>query len=230
MESAWLIKESLFNGQTSNGFKLGTVLSLGWFWTRFGGCSVLYRGASMELIDFENILAVGEQSASSISPPGYVEHSSSSTYYYVVRRANKCGCQEHTLSAAVKVSIDADGELAQPKPNSVFGSLVREMAGSKIQLLWFYCPLGQQSAPACFKIYYDGGSGQIDYENSIAAIDYTGRKFYSYQSNTLDAGTYLFAIRVEDANGIENESLAGIRIELSVTGPDAIDILSSKAV
>ena len=82
----------------------------------------------------------------------------------------------------------------------------------------------------CFKIYCDGGTGQIDYENSIAAIDYAGRKFYSYQSNTLDAGTYLFAIRAKDADGTENESLAGIRIELNVTSPIAIEILSSEAV
>ncbi len=229
MESEWL-KEALFNGQTSNGFKLGTVLSLGWFWLRAGGGSVLYRGASMELIDFENILAVGEQDASSISPPGYVQHSSGSTYYYVVRRANNCGCQEYTVAAAVKVSIDADGELAQPEPNSVFGAKVWQVAGSKIQLLWFYCPLEQQSAPVCFKIYCDGGTGHIDYEDPIATIDYTGRKFYSYQSDTLDAGTYLFAIGAEDAGGVDDSSLAGITIQLDVTSPIAIEILSSEAV
>ncbi len=49
MEKGWL-REALFGGATCNGFKLGTVLSLGWFWSRVGGCSVLSRGGR----DFED--------------------------------------------------------------------------------------------------------------------------------------------------------------------------------
>ena len=71
METMWL-KEVLFAGQTSNAFKLGTVLTLGWFWPRIAGCSVLYRGSSMETIEFENILAVTEADACQVLPPSYV--------------------------------------------------------------------------------------------------------------------------------------------------------------
>ena len=54
VERDWL-REALFNGMTANAFKLGTTLSLGWFWVRVAGCSVLYRGSSMGEIDFVNI-------------------------------------------------------------------------------------------------------------------------------------------------------------------------------
>lgn len=229
MEKMWL-KEALFAGQTSNAFKLGTVLALGWFWPRVGGCSVLYRGSSMGSIDFANILTVDEADAGQISPPSYVQHNVISTYFYVVRRVNNCGDQEHTLSAAVKVSIDADGNLAQPQPNGIFGARVRQVAGNKIQLVWYYCPIEQQSAPACFKVYYDGGTGQVDYENPVTTIQYAGRRFYSFESAGLEAGEYLFCIRVEDAAGVENGSWAQLRIQLQTTNPDAIDILSAEAV
>ena len=225
METKWL-KEALFAGMTANAFKLGTVLTLGWFWPRIAGCSVLYRGSSMTTIDFANILTVAEANACEISPPSYVQHNSSSTYFYVVRRANNYGCQEHTLAAAVKVSIDANGDLAQPQPNSIFAVRVEQVAGSKTQLVWFYCPIDQKSEPVCFKVYYNAGTRQIDYENPIATIRYTGRMFYNYQSDTLDAGTYLFAIRAEDATGTENASLARIRIQLDTITPDAVHILS----
>jgi len=228
METKWL-KEALFSGMTANAFKLGTVLTLGWFWPRVTGCSVLYRGSSMEAIDFANILTVAEAEAHEISPPSYIQHNNNSTYFYVIRRVNNCGEQEYTLAAAVKVTIDTDGELAQPQPNSIFEVRAKQVAGSKIQLAWFYCPIDQKSKPVCFKIYYDAGTGQIDYENSITVIHYIGRTFYNYQSDTLDTDRYLFAIKAEDSAGTENASLARISIQLNTTSPDAINILSAEA-
>jgi hypothetical protein len=82
----------------------------------------------------------------------------------------------------------------------------------------------------CFNVYYDGGMGQIDYENPLTKISYEGRRFYSYQSGALGAGGYLFTIRAEDADGIENSSSAQLKIQLDTSNPDAIDILSTETV
>lgn len=222
--------DSLYEGDSPNGFKLGMGLTGGDFWPRVSGSTVLYRGFSMDLIDFTNILAVSEAESSEISPPTYVSHDNSLTYFYVIRRANHCGREEHTLAAAVKVSIDASGELAQPQPNNIFESRADQMGGNKIRLVWYYCPIEQQSPPVCFKVYYDVGTGQIDYENPIATINYTGRRFYTYQSEVLDGDKYLFAIRVENAAGKENNSLSQIEVHLDTTSPGAINILNAKAV
>ncbi len=234
MERSWL-KEALFNGMTANAFKLGTSLSLGWFWVRVAGCSALYRGSSggMVEIDFANILTVSNLDASEISPPSYISHDGGgggSTYFYVVRRFNNCGYQEHTLTAAVKVSIKPNGELAEPQPNNIFSPKAEQVDSNKVRLTWFYCPLEQGSKPVCFNIYYDDRTGQIDYQNPLATIGYKGRKFYSFQSSALEAGKYLFAIRAEDAGGIENISLARLKIQLDTLNPDAIDILRAEAV
>lgn len=227
VERQWLI-DALFNGMTTNAFKLGTVMTGGWFWMRRAGCSALYRGPSMEQMDFANILAVAEQEVDSISPPGYMPHHSSSTYFYVVRRFNNCGYQERTLAAAVKVSIDSEGDLAKPQPNNIFTWRVDQVDGNKTELTWFYCPLEQKSRPALFKVYYDGGTGLIDYQNPIATVNFRGRKFYTYQSDALPAGRYLFAVRAEDADGIQDNSLAQLAIQISNTTPDAINILSAE--
>ncbi len=224
------LREALFNGMTANAFKLGTVLSLGWFWARIAGCSALYRGYNMEEIDFANILTVAEQDDCEISPPGYISHSSGSTYFYVIRRFNSCGYQERTLAAAIKFSIESNGEPAEPKPNKVFDSIFELKDGNKIRLIWFYCPLEQKSKPVCFNVYHDNRTGQIDYQNPVAKIVYKGRKFYSFQSGALEAGNYLYAIRSEDTGGLENNSLAQIKIQLSPTNLNAIDIVRAAAV
>jgi len=228
MEREWS-RESLFAGMTANALKLGTVLSCGWFWLRVGGCSVLYRGNGMETIDFANILAVAEPEASEMSPPAYVQHNSNSTYVYVIRRANSCGYQEHTLSAAVKVSIGADGELAEPQPNNIFAVRTEQKDSNKVELVWYYCPLEQKQEPTCFRVYYDAGTGQVDHENPIITLCYRGRKYYSYQSDSLGTGRYLFCIRAEGTNGAEGAS-AQVGIELDISSPDAVDILDAEGV
>jgi len=229
MEKNWL-RGALFNGMTANAFKLGTTLSLGWFWVRVTGCSVLYRGSSMGEMDFPNVLSASEQDACEISPPSYLSHSNGSTYFYVIRRFNSCGCQERTLAAAVKVSIKSNGELAEPRPNNISNSKVKQVDSNKIQLVWFYCPIEQKSQPVSFNVYYDDRTGQIDYQNPLATIDYKERRFYSYQSDNLDSGRYLFAVRAEDTEGLENSSLAQLKIQLNTTSLDAINILSAEAV
>jgi hypothetical protein len=222
--------DSLYEGDSPNGVKLGMGLTCGDFWPRVAGCSVLYRGSGMEAIDFVNLLAVAEAEASEISPPSYVPHNSGSIYFYVVRRVNNCGYEEHTLAAAVKVSIDANGELAEPQPSNVFETRAEQVDGNKVRLVWYYCPIEQQSQPVCFNVYYDAGTGQIDYGNPIAKISYAGRRFYSYQSDVLEGDKYLFAIRAEDAAGVENASLAPVKVHLDTASPGAIDILNAKAV
>ena len=215
---------------TANAFKLGTTLSLGWFWTRIAGCSVLYRGPGMEQIDFSNILAIAGNDADDILPPAYLLHDNNSTYFYLVRRFNHCGDQEFTLAAAAKVSFDASGELANARPNRIFASRGEQTDTDKVRLVWFYCPLEQESPPVRFNVYSDNRTGQIDFEIPVAVIDYRGPKFYGYLSDILEPGRYLFAVRVEDAAGTENSSSGHLTVELASAGPDAIDVLQAQTV
>ncbi len=225
MDTMWL-REALFGGMTCNGFKLGTVLNMGWFWSRVSGCSVLYRGCSMEAIDFARILSVAKPDAEESSPPSYIQHEEAAVYFYAVRRTNNCGDQEYGLNASVKVLIDSDGNLAPRQSNNIFRAGAKQVAGSKVQLVWHYCSLEQESEPASFKVYYDGGTGQVDYENPLAVISCAGRRFYSYTTNTLSADRYLFCIRAKDAAGTENKSFAQVEVQLEAECPDAVDILS----
>ena len=229
MEAKFL-KDALFVGMTSNAFKLGTALTLGWFWPRINGCAVLYRGLGIEVIDFDNILAVDEDDVSQISPPDYVGHEASTTYFYVVHRVNNCGSEEQSLAAAAKVVIDEDSDLAPSEPNDIFLVEAGQVEGGKVRLIWFYSPLEQESRPVCFKIYCDRGTGQVDYQNAVAVISYMGGKFYSYQTNALQAGRYLFVIRAEDTDGVDDGSSAEVKVGIIAEGLAAIDILSAQAV
>jgi len=229
MEERWL-KEALFSGHTANASKLGTVLTLGWFWVRVHGCTVLYRGVSMDEINFSNVLAVTEIDSDQIQPPSYISHSNNTSYFYVVQRISRCGDEERTLSAAVIMRLDSEGDLTEPQPNSVCILRTLQRANNKIEFIWFYSPIDQKSEPVCFNVYYDSGTGEIDYENQVATIPYAGRIFYSYQSGCLDTGRHLFAIRVEDATGREDISSSFTKFQIDTASPETINILSAEAI
>ena len=229
LEKLWLLDVSA-NAMTGNAFKLSTALSMGWFWMRSNGCSTLYRGLSLEQINFKHILKAAELYSETISPPQFCEHKNDETYYYVLRRFNKSGQPEKTISAAVKVSLDSNGDIDVDYPGCIFTSAAEVIDGDKVILSWFYCPLEQKSHPDCFKIYYDNGLGQIDYQNSIAEIKYTGPKSYQFQSEILCAGTYLFAIRAVDSYGLENDSLKHIKVQLTNTNPSQIQIIETENI
>ncbi|UCD27482.1 MAG: hypothetical protein JSV03_10190, partial [Planctomycetota bacterium] len=57
-------------------------------------------------------------------------------------------------------------------------------------------------------IYNNDGSGSVDFNNSVAAIDYRrGRFHYCYQSQAFNDGTCVkWAVRAESASGVEEDN------------------------
>jgi len=215
--------DSLFEGDSANGVKLCMGLTSGDFWARSSGCQNIYRGQTPHAIDFENIITVNDPSERSIVVPTVIEHQAQTKYYYVLRRANICGNEEKSFNAAVKVVFDGEGEVIEPGCNKVFSITAEQIAGGKLRLLWHYNPIGQEQACSAFKIYFDSDTGQVDYNDAIATIQYTGSRYYNYQTNALDPGRYLFAIRTVNANGNENSSTVLIAIEIINSQPESVD-------
>ena len=228
-ERCWL-REALFNATTANGLKLGITLSGGWFWMRRSGCAALFEGCSMREVDFANLVEVTDADAGSISPPDYLLPENGTDHFYVLRRFNSCGYDERTLRAAVMMSLDQAGELCNCRPNGVIDARIEQADGNAARILWGYCPLGQQSPPAHFNIYYDGRTGQIDYANPLATVKCRGRGSYGYQSHELEPGRYLFAVCAEDEQGVESNSSAILKIEINDEDPTAIGIWCAESV
>ena len=229
LEKSWML-DVLTNGMTGNAFNLSTALSMGWFWMRSSGCSVLYKGRNIDEIDFSHTLKVSQADALTISPPGFCVHDKDVTYYYVVRRFNKAGQIEKTIDAAVKLSLDSNGDIEENQPNSVLTISAEVIENDKAQLSWIYCPLSQKAKPVCFRIYFDNGSGQIDYENPISEIAYVGQKLYRFKSSSLDIGSYLFAIRVADSCKVEDNSTKQIKVQIANTNPLSIRVFDAESI
>jgi hypothetical protein len=211
VDASWL-REAILNGMTDAGMKLGTVLTQGWFWTRRNGCSAVYRveDSNVEFPDshfaFGSPACVAPLDADQVSLPAYLPHEPGSVRAYLLRRFGSCGYQDHTTDAQVDVRIGSDGQLAAPAPNPVFGlkAVSRCVETQDVAFLhWFYCPLDQKAASYVFRIYGNNGMDEIDFVHPLGSLPYAGRKFYRWQSQSLERGKYLFAVRAESTCGAE---------------------------
>jgi hypothetical protein len=224
------LRDVLPNGMTPTAFPLGTTLTQGWFWARHRGGAAVYRGPSLAEVDFSHILCVTDPGPGDIVLPAGLSHPPESTHCYVVRRFNSRGDFEETAAAATLVRLGSDGQLIPPAPNGVLGLTGRQRAGDKLQLTWFYAPLDQEAAPQEFRVYWDGGTGLVDWEHPLATVLYEGRRLYEYEAGPLDGGRYAFVVCPGTAQ--RGEAAWHARLVCSVTrdSPAAPMILGAEAV
>lgn len=228
-KAAWQA-DALFHGMTARACQLGTVLTGGWFWTRRNGCQVVYRGPSLDEIDFDTVLHVADLAASQLSLPAWVSHAPGETWCYLVQRFNAAGYCERTTAASVTVRLGPDGQLADPIPNPVGGLDVRQTDGTTLTLTWSYDPLDQHAAPERFNVYWDGGTGQLDMQDPIASLEYKGRRFYSYACNVPAEGDYTFTVRAQTAAGAESVASPRVNCQVRAAPPPPPTLLVAEAI
>lgn len=227
-ETPWQ-REALFNGMTHTAWKLGTVLTQGWFWMRRRGCTAVYRGLDVAQVDLSRILHVAEPDARDIRLPSYLSHPPGSTLCYLVRRFNSCGHQEKTTAAAM-FRVAPDGQRALRRPNPVFGLTSRQIGSDTVRLAWFYCPLGQETSPDRFHLYASNSNGTIGFEHPAETIRYQGRRFYHLDVAGLAAGQHTFIVRAASAEGVEDEAWVSLVHRLVASPPQQAVVLAAQSV
>ncbi|MGA2915820.1 MAG: hypothetical protein ABSE89_07315 [Sedimentisphaerales bacterium] len=218
--------DSLFSGDSANGSKLCLGLTEGDFWSRPAGVQLLYQGRDCD-IDFDKIvIALGtDEDTFEISAGRPLSNS-----IYVLRRANCCGVEEKTFSAAVRVEFDSLGNLIEYSCNKIFIAAAEQIEGNKILLKWFYQPIHQSKKINNFKIYYDNGTGIIDYQIPLGSVSFKGRRFYQFVTNELSGNNYKFCIRTVAEDNSDNGFTGQIDIGLNRQNPNGVSILQSSVV
>jgi hypothetical protein len=216
--------DSIFEGDSVNGVKLGMGLTNGDFWPRPNGCQNLYCGGSFYTIDFYSILTVIDIGEELIEISGF-DPEPCETYFYVLRRVNCCGEEEQSLIAAVKVEFDSLGNLIEPCCNNILSVGAEQFEGPRVRLIWYYCPIDQQAECSSFNLYWDGGSGEIDFDTAICAKDCAGPRLYYYETGVLTESKYIFCVQAMSKTAVTNGLSGRTEIQVRDLIPDSIDIL-----
>jgi len=213
-------------GRFGAGRHLGLGLTWGRFWVRRSGCCNFYRGCGyIDDIDYEDIRVVGPSSGK-MELIGGLDHESNTDYFYAVRRVSGSGKQELGTQAVVKLSLDENGKMKGKRTNRVLGLAAHAVPGGRIKVYWWYWCMGQEVEPRSFKVYGDNGSGEIDYDEEIAEVDFAGSRLYSFLSDAgKDSTVYRFSVRAVGSNGMDDGSLAFAEMCVDLSGPDSLDEL-----
>ena len=206
----------LFEGDSAGGVKLSMGLTGGDFWARVGGCRNVYRGdggGSAEEIDFSKVLAVCDIESNAIGITGIV-HEAGKSYLYALRSVNCAGFEERSLGGLEKVSFDAEGAIVGKTCNAVSDVTVERTKDSQVRISWRYCPINEQEKCVGFRVYSNGGDGEIDFSEVIGSVDYNREGIYTFQSDHLDFGKWWFCVGAVAESGYER-MLPEIAIDIS---------------
>ena len=211
---------SIYEGDSANGMLLGMGLTGGDFWPRVKGCQNLYRGVLPGNVDNCHLIDIADIGVSSIALNDTIEHAPSAKYLYVLRRANHCG-QEEKSSAAVKVvGFDSEGSLLPFKSNNVSSPNAKQVGRNTIKLSWEYCSVNQQVKCGGFDVYYDRGTGVVDYSQPIASVVYYGAGMYQVLIEVSSAIEYRFVVRSKSVKGVSDGNNNTVTIQVSETVPE----------
>ena len=220
MEAKFL-KDSLFAGMTGNAFKLGTVLTLGWFWMRQAGCHCVYRGQDGN-INYDLIQATMNLNGSQVSIAA--QNLPANTIWHYIRRQESCCGLESEDSATCIIVIDSAGEMIGNTPNTPVNVTIERLSNGRFRLRWRYVTLFEETSPTGFKIYMNSGGG-FNFQTPEAIVSYTRGKNgeFCWISDPLTNGKlYRFCIRSYRDGAGESQNTNFVAAVADSVGPGAI--------
>ena len=90
--------------------------------------------------------------------------------------------------------------------------LLSSIPGDKVRLSWDQPSAG---SPTEYRVYWDSGTGTIDYDDALAIVKDTGAASYSWTSGHLTDGTYKFAVRARNESTNEETNITYLSLTVS---------------
>lgn len=213
--------DSLYEGDSPNGFKLGMGLTAGDFWPRAAGCHTVYRGQDGNL-DYDKIQAVMNVDQSQVSignqdlPPNTIWH-------YVRRQVSGCGLESPDSLPCI-VLIDPAGDMIGNAPNPPVDLTLEGLSNGRFRLRWHYTKSEEEITPTGFNIYMDSGTG-FDFNTPEDTVSYGfgGTGEFEWTSDPLtDGQVYRFCVRSYKTGAGETQNTNYVSGIADAIGPDAI--------
>lgn len=144
----------------------------------------------------------------------------------LVRAVDSDGKEEANISQAVRVLLDSGSETAYPAaPRDIQASAVES---GKIKVRFLYDPYYEENGPGAAdeaRIYWNGGSGAVDWSTPKATVNMSGpteAAYLSWTSGALTDGTsYKFGVRIANSAGDETQNTGTASATADTDTPDA---------
>lgn len=168
--------DPLHRGHTPGGIANGVCATRGFSFPRVAGGYNLYRAAA-EDVGFLNGEIVGAAGANALAIETFTwrRAAADTSYRFGLRAVGGGGVESGFGEGTLLVDFDSAAEPVALRPNGVIDLTVTAKTGGILELRWSYSPVGEEISPAEFRIFSDGGSGEIDLDSPIGAVAYVSR-------------------------------------------------------
>jgi len=225
--------DPIHRGWTRAGVAHGRTLTGGLF-ARYGGGTVLYRGASASTAT-EPIGAAGP-GATTIRPWAWRHQASGTTYYFrceAVGSGGVAAVDPATDPPITRVRTGDDGTANAATPPAPRRLTVSPVAGGKFVVQWEYRPVGGLRAASEWRIYSDEGTGTVDYVTALdtvsARVSQSGAGLYQWLSDAYaDTTEVQFVVRARTAAGEEEQNANAVSAEAAATGPTGAAVVEAE--
>lgn len=150
-----------------------------------------------------------------------------------VRAFNKHG-SEKNIDVVDMLELLEDGDEAPLRPNQPTDLRLVTKADGKVEVNFSYNSTGEETACTHFHVYYDAGSGEVDYSSPLGSVNKSDdgpSTHYSFLSGALvDNQAYRFAVRAATADDVEDDGIEYAEITADTEAPDQPESLSVTTV
>jgi len=206
----WLLHyDPIHRGWTPAGIANGVCATCGFSFPRIRGGYNLRRSGGGVPGASEPMAGAAGCDAVSIRTFPWVAHAPSTSYTYRLFAIGGGGVESLDQEASALAAFDAAGEWLGADPNPPADLRVASLAGGRFLVSWTHSRAGEQAEPGEFRLYHDGGTGQIDFESPVAVVlCRQGRFHHEYVSTPFVHGARVrWAVRTVSAEGVEERNL-----------------------
>jgi hypothetical protein len=147
--------------------------------------------------------------------------SAAGEYRFAVRAFD--GTYEERNTYEVAVELNAQLNQISPKPNVPHNLLATPQSGGDIRVSCRYDRILEQAVATEIRVYWDAGSGTIDFATPMATVPLVEGPNYASVSvvkgGLTDGQTYLFACKAATAGGVESEPTSTVSAVSDATAP-----------
>lgn len=210
---SWLMHyDPLHRGWTPKGIANGVCATAGFFFPRIAGGYNLYRAVGRAPDYGDPIVGAAGHDAATIRTFPWVSHAASTVYTWRLAAIGGGGVENRTGEAGTTAAFDDAGLWLGCRPNAPADLRVSALSAGRFLLRWTYTEQGQQVEPLVFRVYHDGGSGEIDYGVPAGTVGYLRRQWhYAFTSAGFEHDTRVrWAVRAVSASGIEDPNMLAV--------------------
>jgi len=153
-------------------------------------------------------------------------------HWFGLRPVDAQGVESPVTQSEVRLELDGSGEAVPDRPAGVLDLVVDALPLGVLRLGWQYRPGLIGVVPEAFRIFGDGGSGEVDYNLPLAEVPYQdGRTTYAATVEGLASGVeHQLAVRAVAPGEVWDEQPASAAVTPDADAPGAVTALRAEVL